>query len=241
MSGRDRILRALARPGRRLMIRGGELAVQDRGDRRTRPVLVVEEAERLRLLDEGMIEAAVDRDGWVISRPGLQRLAARRPGGEAAGGVILTAPPRSPGGGAGLAGLLRRRAAGEDVLSERALAGARRLIVDAELAASVRGLTMNWSAVAADRRRRRSGSEPSGGVAAAARRRLRVVAGAVDAADWGVAWAACGEAAGLGAIERRFGMRAGGGVRALKVALERVADAYDRCAPPEPETGGIRS
>ena len=218
----ERVLRALRITGRRLVKVAVGWSVQGGGDRRRKARLVLEDAEVVRLAEEGKLLIAGE-DVFVLAGVNVEPHPPVQPW------VFITAGMRRTAryAGIGFMALALRARKGEGPLTMRHVQAGLRMIADVERRETSRGLTMDWDAGPVDRQRRGGGAGGLRGSSAQAQRRLRRVKALAGAEAWSVAWAVCIEGASLRGVQARFALLQRDVGKTVAAALEAVALAYE--------------
>lgn len=218
----ERAMRALQISGRRLVKISAGWSVMSGVDRRRWARLVLEDQEVERLAGEGRLTLA-NEDAYVLADVRVEPAPQIEPWAFMIAGKRQTA--RSAG--IGFAALAIRARKGEGPLTIRHVKAGLRLIADAERRDTSKGLTMDWDAGPVDRQRRGGTSGGRRGAAAPAAQRLRRLRALMTANAWALVWAVCIEAASLRGLKERFALSHRTVGKAVAVALEAVALAYE--------------
>ncbi len=238
MSGTDggsavaRARRLLARRGGWIEAVTGGYAVRPVGDRRSRIVLILDEAAFRRLVEAPGLKRRPG-GGWIARTAALDRVDAPEPGRPGMIEGVRTVmeddgrptPRRANLGQSAVAWLARRKDAdGRPWLDAVQVAAAARLGLDAEAAARGPSLTLRWDALPRAGGGSAVRAEP-GDPALAAGRRVAAALAACGAARPMVE-AICIRATALQAAERDLGLARRAGKRLLQAGLAALAIHY---------------
>jgi hypothetical protein len=220
-------VRVLGVTGRRLLEHNGGWGVFVRGDRRRRPLMLLQPEDVEKLTADGLIVASPS-GGYVLAPDNQVEL--RQPDAQPAAGPWLfeAAGIRSARtGGGSFARLALQATGGHGPLSLRQAMAGLKLVEDVEQAARVASLTMNWDAAPADKNRRSGAPGGRSRAARAAQVRINDVKAALGEAEFAFVYSACIQREPLRGLERRYDMARKAGVKALGAALEKIAEVYD--------------
>jgi hypothetical protein len=203
-------------------------------DRRTRPVLTVDEAGFRALIGDPGLKPR-DAGGWTarpsartgppaeVGRPGLVEGVRSLAGPDGA-----VASRRANLGQSPIAWLAARRdAAGAPLLTAAQAAAGARLTLDAERALAGPSMTMRWDALPRSGAGGLSRVEPTDPALAAGRRVARALSAVPPAHRALLDWI-CVRGSALAVAEQGLGLRRRTGKRALREALQALADHYGR-------------